>query len=328
MDRRNPFQHHHHHHQLHHHLIQQQQLPPPPQSTTAAMDLGGGGGGGGGERIPQWSIEETKELLGIREELDQTFMETKRNKLLWEVVAAKMADKGFVRSAEQCKSKWKNLVTRYKACETTEPDAIRQHFPFYNEIQSIFAARMQRMLWSEATEPSTSSKRKHNQFSSDEEEEEEEEADEPNQEINEELLSLVETQKKATEVMTTSVSTNPRKRAKKGKGVAKAETAGSTIKEVLEEFMRQTVKMEKEWRDAWEMKEREREKREREWRRRMAELEEERAAAERRWMEREEERRLREEARAQKRDTLIDALLNKLNRDHNNDHHHGHSQGF
>lgn len=111
MDRRNPFQHH-HHHQLHHHLIQQQQLPPPPQSTTAAMDPGGGGGGG--ERIPQWSIEETKELLGIREELDQTFMETKRNKLLWEVVAAKMADKGFVRSAEQCKSKWKNLVTRYK----------------------------------------------------------------------------------------------------------------------------------------------------------------------------------------------------------------------
>ncbi|CAH8338166.1 unnamed protein product [Eruca vesicaria subsp. sativa] len=109
MDRRsNPF-HHHHHHQLHH-LIQQQQLPPSPQSTTAAMDLGGGGG----ERIPQWSIDETKELLGIREELDQTFMETKRNKLLWEVVASKMADKGFARSAEQCKSKWKNLVTRYK----------------------------------------------------------------------------------------------------------------------------------------------------------------------------------------------------------------------
>ncbi|XP_010490572.1 PREDICTED: trihelix transcription factor GT-3a [Camelina sativa] len=323
MDRRNPFQHHLHHHQLHHHhLIQQQQLPPPSQSTMAAMDPGGGGG----ERIPQWSIEETKELLGIREELDQTFMETKRNKLLWEVVAAKMADKGFVRSPEQCKSKWKNLVTRYKACETTEPDAIRQQFPFHNEIQSIFAARMQRMLWSDPTEPSTSSKRKHNQFSSDDDEEEEEEVDEPNQDINEELLSLVETQKKETEVITTSTSANPRKRAKKGKGVTKAETAaGSTIKEVLEEFMRQTVKMEKEWRDAWEMKEREREKREKEWRKRMAELEEERAAAERRWMEREEERRMREEVRAQKRDTLIDALLNKLNRDHND---HGRNQGF
>lgn len=211
-----------------------------------------------------------------------------------------------------------------QACETTEPEAIRQQFPFYNEIQSIFAARMQRMLWSEATEPSTSSKRKHHQFSSDEEEEEE--VEEPNQDINEELLSLVETHKKETEVITTSTSTNPRKRAKKGKGVTgstRAETAGSTLKEILEDFMRQTVKMEKEWRDAWEMKEREREKREKEWRRRMAELEEERAAAERRWMEREEERRLREEARAQKRDTLIDALLNKLHRDHDHDHHQG-----
>ncbi|CAF1877131.1 hypothetical protein BRARA_B00025 [Brassica rapa] len=309
MDRRNPF--HHHDHQLYQ-LIQQQQLPPPPQSTTVAMDLGGGG-----ERIPQWSIDETKELLGIREELDQTFMETKRNKLLWEVVVAKMADKGFARSAEQCKSKWKNLVSRYKVCETTEPEPIRQQFPFYNEIQSIFTARMQRMLWSE---PRTSSKRKHNQFSSDEEVEE---VAELNQDINKELLSFVETQKKDTEVITTSTFTNPKKRAKKGKGTSKAETAGSTLKEMLEDFMRQTVKMEKEWRDTWEMKAREKEKREKEWQRRMAELEEERAAAERRWMEREDERRLREEARAQKRDTLIDVLLNQLNRDQDDDQHQG-----
>ena len=50
----------------------------------------------------------------IRAELDPTFMETKRNKLLWEVIATKMKDKGYNRSAEQCKCKWKNLVTRYK----------------------------------------------------------------------------------------------------------------------------------------------------------------------------------------------------------------------
>lgn len=50
----------------------------------------------------------------IRAELDQTFMETKRNKLLWEVIATKMKEKGYNRSPEQCKCKWKNLVTRYK----------------------------------------------------------------------------------------------------------------------------------------------------------------------------------------------------------------------
>ncbi|KAL0875066.1 hypothetical protein Bca101_024771 [Brassica carinata] len=92
---------------------------------------------------------------------------------------------------------------------------------------------------------------------------------------------------------------------------------------MLVDFMRQTVKMEKEWREAWEMKAREKENREKEWQRRMAELEEERAAAERKWMEREDERRLREEARAQKRDTLIDVLLNQLKREHDDDQHQG-----
>ena len=50
----------------------------------------------------------------IRAELDPTFMEKKRNKVLWEVISNKMKEKGYNRSAEQCKCKWKNLFTRYK----------------------------------------------------------------------------------------------------------------------------------------------------------------------------------------------------------------------
>ncbi|GFY93151.1 homeodomain-like superfamily protein [Actinidia rufa] len=103
-----------------------------------------------GDRFPQWSVQETRDFLMIRAELDPTFMETKRNKLLWEVIATKMKDKGYNRSAEQCKCKWKNLVTRYKGCETMEPEGMRQQFPYYNELQAIFTARMQRMLWMEA----------------------------------------------------------------------------------------------------------------------------------------------------------------------------------
>lgn len=67
-----------------------------------------------GDRFPQWSLNETKEFLAIRAELDRTFMETKRNKLLWDVISSKLKEKGFNRSADQCKCKWKNLVTRYK----------------------------------------------------------------------------------------------------------------------------------------------------------------------------------------------------------------------
>lgn len=98
--------HHHHHHQY---------------SGLHSIDTGGSGSGGGGvgvgsggDRFPQWSIQETRDFLMIRAELDPTFMETKRNKLLWEVIATRMREKGYNRSAEQCKCKWKNLVTRYK----------------------------------------------------------------------------------------------------------------------------------------------------------------------------------------------------------------------
>lgn len=75
------------------------------------------------DRFPQWSIQETKEFLMIRSELDQTFMETKRNKQLWDVISNHMKEKGYHRSAEQCKCKWKNLVTRYKVCYF-----VAQHF--------------------------------------------------------------------------------------------------------------------------------------------------------------------------------------------------------
>lgn len=92
----------HHHHR--HHLLPQQQQQQPHISVNVDA----------GDRFPQWNILETKEFLMIRAELDRAFMETKRNKLLWEVISNKMKEKGYNRSAEQCKCKWKNLVTRYK----------------------------------------------------------------------------------------------------------------------------------------------------------------------------------------------------------------------
>jgi hypothetical protein len=66
------------------------------------------------DRIPQWSYHETKEFIAVRAELEKDFTQTKRNKTLWELIAAKMKEKGFRRSADQCKCKWKNLVNRYK----------------------------------------------------------------------------------------------------------------------------------------------------------------------------------------------------------------------
>ncbi|OIS97997.1 PREDICTED: trihelix transcription factor GT-3b-like [Nicotiana attenuata] len=229
-------------------------------------------GVGGGDRFPQWSIQETKDFLMIRGEMDQNFMETKRNKLLWEVIATKMKEKGYNRSAEQCKCKWKNLVTRYKGCETMEAEAQRKQFPFYNELQAIFMERMLRM------------------------EVEEEEYDEDSEEEK---------------------GCNKKKRKLKGKTSSSSSNVASgnlvgNLKEILDEFMNKQMEMEMQWQKEYERREEERKIKEMEWRQKMEALQNERLMMEKRWREREEQWKMREEARAEKRDALITALLNKL----------------
>eukprot|EP01018_Ginkgo_biloba_P000368 Gb_39766 [translate_table: standard] len=60
--------------------------------------------------IPQWGYYEIKEFIAIRVDLEKDFIQTKRNKTLWELFVVRMKEKGFHRSSEQCKCKWKNLV--------------------------------------------------------------------------------------------------------------------------------------------------------------------------------------------------------------------------
>lgn len=103
-------------------VMQALQLQPSPSPGPVAAPTGSGEFAGVSsarmrkkeERIPQWGYHETKEFIAIRAELEKDFTQTKRNKTLWELIAGKMKEKGFRRSADQCKCKWKNLVNRYK----------------------------------------------------------------------------------------------------------------------------------------------------------------------------------------------------------------------
>ncbi|XP_073147005.1 trihelix transcription factor GT-3b-like [Henckelia pumila] len=266
----------------------------------------------GGDRFPQWSIQETRDLLMIRAELDSNFMENKRNKILWELVSTRMKEKGFSRSPHQCKGKWKNLVTRFKGCEAMETEAMKQHsFPFYNDLKVIFAARMQRIMWLEAeaggaaaASSSSSSKRKAAlQFSSDEEDDLKEES--------EEEKSGGGPKKKRKIIM----KGNPPSGNNINNNQSMNNVMMNGIKEIMEGFMNKQVQMEIRWLKAYEEREEERRAREMEWRQTMEALENERLMMDKRWREREEQWKIREEARAEKRDSLITALLHKLRRD-------------
>ncbi|KAF5759486.1 putative transcription factor MYB family [Helianthus annuus] len=262
---------------------------------SGSLDSIASGGGGASDRILQWSVQETRDFLMIRAEMDQNFVETKRNKLLWEVTSRKMMDRGYNRSAEQCKAKWKNLVTRYKGCETMEDELMRQQFPFYNDLQAIFEARMQKMLWMEAEGLVSGSKKRVTHLSSDEDD------DDDNEESGLERIHSGKNKKK--------------KSIKSSNGNNPSGSTSSNTKEILEEFMKQQMQIEMQWMKTFEEKEEERRLKEIEWQQRMESLENERIMLEQRWREREEQRMMREEARSEKRDALLNALFDKLNRE-------------
>ncbi|KAL2500520.1 Trihelix transcription factor GT-3b [Forsythia ovata] len=161
-----------------------------------------------------------------------------------------------------------------------EAEGMRQQFPFYNELQAIFTARMQRMVNSKKREL-------QDLLSSDEEDDYDGET----------------TESRA-------------KKKRKIKGNANPSGSGKLfIREIMGKLMKQQLEMENQWLKAYEEKEEERRIKEMEWRQTMEDLENERIMMDSRWREREEQWRIREETRAEKMDVLITALLNKLTRD-------------
>lgn len=278
-----------------------------PNNSNVVTNNGGGGLSSSlkkDDRIPQWGFAETKEFIAIRAELEKDFTQTKRNKTLWELISSRMKEKGFRRSSEQCKCKWKNLVNRYKGKETSDPENGRQ-CPFFDELHAIFTERantMQRlMLESEGgnNQPKKKLKRlkglqgekSSDEYSDDEEDEEEDSEDE----------RIVRNKK--------------RKADRERQRVTAEKSRANSMQEVLQDFFQQQQRIEIQWREYVERREQERRLVEQDWRQAVDKLERERILMEQAWREREDQRRAREEGRAEKRDALLHTLLNRLIRE-------------
>ncbi|XP_040986104.1 trihelix transcription factor GT-3b-like isoform X2 [Juglans microcarpa x Juglans regia] len=282
---------------------------------------------------PQWSQQETREFIAIRAEVEMerdltaaTNANTisgvpnsgKRSKTtaLWEVVSGRMSERGYKRTPEQCKCKWKNLLNRYKLVqgkETSDPDNVRQ-CPFFDQLHAVFTERaknMQRLLLeSEAgsSQAKKSFKRSTGDRSSDEISDEE---DEDEYDSDGERPTKINSRRRKAERLSLD-------KPSRASNMGHASTSkNSDIQELLKEFFQQQHRMEMEWREMMERHVQERVFFEQEWRQTMAKLERERIMAEQTWREREEQRRMREETRAERRDALLTTLLNKLLHENN-----------
>jgi hypothetical protein len=91
------------------------------------MEVGGAGAGGRDERVPQWGTQEMRELIMARGEMGrETVAACRSAKTMWEAIAARLQERGYRRTAEQCKCNWKNLVNCYKVTQSFIPRPVIQ----------------------------------------------------------------------------------------------------------------------------------------------------------------------------------------------------------
>lgn len=182
--------------------------------------------------------------------------------------------------------------------------------PFFNEIHAVFTARANRIQQSQVeAETDAAIGRKRLKASEDQSIEELTTEQEDGEDIEAELQAG-----KASAV--------PKRREKRQKvrekeepkltNVNKTERFHNALQEIMRNFMEQQKMIDMEWMASMEKRAQERERFEEEWQQKMERLERERLMMEQTWKQREEERRLREESRAEKRDALLNALLNRL----------------
>ncbi|KAK4422424.1 Trihelix transcription factor GT-3a [Sesamum alatum] len=301
-------------HQVHHPIMIP--LPPPPFS-------GGGGGGGDDddddelprrdERFPQWSNQETRDLIEIRAQLEWDFTAARRNKNLWEMVASRMREKGYRRTSDQCKCKWKNLVNRYKGQEASDVDNSRQ-CPFFNEMHAVFTARANRTQQAQVDVKTgtTKGRKRREKVSEDRSQQEFELEDEEEIGVDQAGKGRVVKKRKAGQEKRQKLGEDENYSVPSLPNVSKNDSVLNSLQEMMRNFIMQQQRIDMQWRESMEKRAVERKLFEQEWRQKMEKLERERLMTEQAWREREEQRRLREESRAQNRDALLTMLLNKL----------------
>ncbi|KAL8101749.1 trihelix transcription factor GT-3b-like [Apium graveolens] len=262
------------------------------------------------ERVLQWGQQETRDFIGIRAELETEFNGSKRNKSLWEVVSCKMKERGFVRSGDQCKCKWKNLVMRYKANETSDMDKC----PFFEELHAVFAERADNMQRSHV-EPGAGPARNRGKRNSRDHSSEELSVDVDEDESEEAGRKSNPRKRRGGREKQLSRSALEKLSPRQPSAMNASSNANSSlpsIQEMFREFILHQQRIDMEWRELMEKRAYERLLFEQEWRQSMEKLERERIMIEQTWREKEEQRRMRDENRAEKRDALLTSLLNKL----------------
>lgn len=144
--------------QPHHHPQQQTQQ----QTHQHQMLLGESSGEDHEVKAPKkraetWVQDETRNLIGLRRDMDGLFNTSKSNKHLWEQISAKMREKGFDRSPTMCTDKWRNLLKEFKKAKHQDRGSGSAKMSYYKEIEEILRERSKTAQYKSPTPPKVDS---------------------------------------------------------------------------------------------------------------------------------------------------------------------------
>lgn len=87
-----------------------------------------------------WGFEETKAFLAILSEspFSERLRTCHQNRQVYRAVAERLCALGFLRTLEQCRYRFKNLLRSYRKAKSSHPPGT---CPFYEELDSLMRAR-------------------------------------------------------------------------------------------------------------------------------------------------------------------------------------------
>ena len=85
-------------------------------------------------------------LLGIwsDESVQQKLNKVSKKKPIYDAIAKKLNEKGYTKTGEQCKTKIKNLLARYRKVKDnnrTSGSGADTSFPFFDEIDAVLGTK-------------------------------------------------------------------------------------------------------------------------------------------------------------------------------------------
>ncbi|XP_072465801.1 zinc finger and SCAN domain-containing protein 20 isoform X2 [Notamacropus eugenii] len=87
-----------------------------------------------------WSYEETKTFLAILGEspFSKKLQTCHQNSQVYRAIAERLRQRGFLRTLEQCRYRFKNLLRSYRKAKSSQPPGV---CPFYEELDTLMRAR-------------------------------------------------------------------------------------------------------------------------------------------------------------------------------------------